>query len=243
MISVISNSIYALRIRTPLIIIINYLIFFLINSIRLKKNYKVIERFEKNLLNLIKNQKIIYFTKNNIKYSIPIFHNILKKNYKSKNNLSVLILGIYEGHSTLFFHTFNKTWKINCVDSWNKSKFKNFNCKAEEYFNKNIIFFKKKIRKIKCTTKEFFLKNNLNYDFIYLDASHKSKDVKLDCINAWKILNISGIFIINSVFWREFKDLHDNNLNGINLFLRTINHNDYQIINITNNFLALKKIA
>jgi hypothetical protein len=158
MISVISNSIYALRIRTPLIIIINYLIFFLINSIRLKKNYKVIERFEKNLLNLINNKKIIGFTKNNIKYSIPIFNIILKKNYKSKNNLSVLILGCYEGHSTLFFHTFNKTWKINCVDSWNKSKFKNFNCKAEEYFNKNIIFYKKKISKIKCTTKKFFKK-------------------------------------------------------------------------------------
>jgi hypothetical protein len=141
----------------------------------------------------------------------------------------------------LFFFNFNKTWKINCVDSWNKKEFKNFNYKAEDYFNKNIKFYKNKIKKIKSTTKKFFLKNNLNYDFIYLDASHKSKDVLFDCINSWKNLNVGGVFIINSIFWREFKDLHNNNLSGVNLFLRSINYNDYQIINITNNFLSLKK--
>ena len=129
------------------------------------------------------------------------------------------------------------------MDIWNEKKFKNFNTKAEKYFNKNTINIKNNIKKIKSTTKQFFKKNSFNYDFIYLDASHKSKDVMFDCINSWKILNINGVFIINSIFWREFKNLYKNNLNGINLFLRLLKYKDYKIINITNNFLALKKIA
>jgi len=129
------------------------------------------------------------------------------------------------------------------VDIWNEKKFKNFNIKAEEYFILNTINIKNNIKKIKSTTRDFFKKNKFNYDFIYLDASHKSKDVLFDCINSWKILNINGVFIINSIFWREFKNLYNNNLNGISLFLRLIKYNDCQIINITKNFLALKKIA
>jgi hypothetical protein len=243
MIRVISNSIYALKINALFIILFYYLLFYLINTIKLKKNYNLIKKFEKKLETLKKKKKIIGFTKNNIKYSIPLIENILKTNFSKKNNLSTLILGSYEGHSTLFFYTFNKTWQINCVDIWEKKKFLNYNLKAEDYFNKNTIFFRNKIKKIKSTTKKFFLENSYNFDLIYLDASHKCKDVKFDCINSWKILNINGVLIIHSIFLRKFKNLYNNNLNGVNLFLKEIKNNNYKIINITNNFLALKKIA
>jgi hypothetical protein len=240
---VISNSIYALKINALFIILFYYLLFYLINTIKLKRNYDVINKFEKKLATLKKKRKIIGFTKNNIKYSIPLIEIILKASFSKKNNLSTLILGSYEGHSALFFHTFNKSWKINCVDIWDKNKFLNYNTKAEDYFNKNTNFFRNKIKKIKSTTKKFFLENSNNFDLIYLDASHKCKDVKFDCISSWKILNINGVLIIHSIFLRKFKNLYNNNLNGVNLFLKELKNNNYKIINITNNFLALKKIA
>ena len=240
---IISNSIYALKINAHFLIIFYYLLFYIINFIKLRKNYNLIKKFEKKLATLKKKKIIIGFTKNNIKYSIPLIESILESNFAKENNLSTLILGSYEGHSTLFFYTFNRTWQINCVDIWDKKKFINYNSKAEDYFNKNTIFYRNKIKKIKSTTKKFFSRNNYNFDLIYLDASHKCKDVKFDCINSWKILNINGVLIIHSIFLRKYKNLYNNNLNGANLFLKEIKNDNFKIININNNFLALKKIA
>jgi len=62
MMNVISNSIYALRIRTPLIVIFYYLIFYLVNLIRLKKSFKDIENYEKRL-EILKKKKLLVLLK------------------------------------------------------------------------------------------------------------------------------------------------------------------------------------
>lgn len=239
--TVIRNIIYSININTPLSIILKYLLNYFHNLIILKKKFNKIISFQKKIKNLKAKKKIIGFTKENITYSIPIYDSIIEKNLK-KDNLQCLILGAYEGHSTYFFSLFNKTWKFTCVDLWNKKKFTNFNIGAENYFDKNTKDLKNRINKIKLSTKNFPKENKFNYDFIYLDSSHKSKDVEFDCINAWNILNKKGIFIIHSLFWRGFKNLYDDNLHGVNLFLEKIKASNFQIINVTNNFLALKKI-
>lgn len=239
--TIVRNIIYSININTPLSIILKYLLNYFYNLIILKKKFNKIISFQKKIKNLKAKKKIIGFTKENITYSIPIYDSIIKKNLK-KDNLQCLILGAYEGYSTYFFSLFNKTWKFTCVDSWNKKKFKKFNIEAENYFDKNTKDFKNRINKIKSSTKNFLKENKFNYDFIYLDASHKSKDVEFDCINAWNFLNKKGILIIHSLFWRGFKNLYDNNLHGVNLFLEKIKSSNFQIINVTNNFLALKKI-
>ena len=79
--NVISNSIYAIRVRTPIIFIFCYLIFYLINLIRLKKSFKDIEKYEKRLEILKKKKKIIVFKKKNNNNFIPIFNNNTKKNF------------------------------------------------------------------------------------------------------------------------------------------------------------------
>jgi len=238
---IVRNIVYSININTPLCIILKYLLNYLYNLIILKKKFNKIISFQKKIENLKAKKKIAGFTKVNILYSIPIFDSIIKKNL-TKDNLYCLILGTYEGNSTLFFSLYNKTWKFTCVDLWNKKKFAKFNIKAENFFNSNTKEFKNRINKIKSSTKHFFKENKNNYDFIYLDSSHKSKDVEFDSINAWNILNKDGIFIIHSLFWRGFKNLYNNNLHGVNLFLKKIKANNFQIINVTNNFLALKKL-
>ena len=63
MMNVISNSIYAIRVRTPIIFIFCYLIFYLINLIRLKKSFKDIEKYEKRLEILKKKKKLLVLLK------------------------------------------------------------------------------------------------------------------------------------------------------------------------------------
>ena len=61
--NVFSNTIYAIRIRAPINFIFCYLIFYLINLIRLKKFFKDIEKYEKKIEILKEKQRIIGFTK------------------------------------------------------------------------------------------------------------------------------------------------------------------------------------
>lgn len=59
--NIISNIIYALRIRTPLILIFCYLIFYLINLIRLKNSFRDIEKYEKKIKFLNKKKNYWFY--------------------------------------------------------------------------------------------------------------------------------------------------------------------------------------
>jgi len=53
------------------------------------------------------------------------------------------------------------------------------------------------------------IKNNVKFDFIYLDGSHKSLDVMCDIIQAWELLDIGGILAIDDVCWKPYQDYTD----------------------------------
>ena len=46
------------------------------------------------------------------------------------------------------------------------------------------------------------IKNNIKFDFIYIDGSHKCLDVMCDIIQAWELLDIGGILALDDVGWQ-----------------------------------------
>ena len=203
-----------------------------------KNNLYIKNNFEKKI-DLLKSQKVLVgLDKQNINYNIPFLYEVLKNNNYIKKNFNGLIIGCFEGHSTLFFLMHTENSLFYCVDNWDQSQLIKYSLNAEEFFNKNISLFQIRTKKIKNKSYNFFQNNKKIFNFIYVDGSHL--EVEFDCINSFKNLESNGIMIINSIFWRGFKKLNKNNLSGIIKFLKKVK--GYQILFITRNTLIIKKI-
>jgi predicted O-methyltransferase YrrM len=46
------------------------------------------------------------------------------------------------------------------------------------------------------------IRNNIKFDFIYIDGSHKCLDVMCDIIQAWELLDVGGILALDDVQWQ-----------------------------------------
>ena len=92
-----------------------------------------------------------------------------------------------------------------CVDTWsNKFRYgvtkKNIKYnKIESRFDFNVQQYKKRVHKFKTDSSSFFKKINKNllFDLIYIDGSHKYKDVLNDARNGFDHLKNSGIIIFD----------------------------------------------
>ena len=64
------------------------------------------------------------------------------------------------------------------------------------------------------------IKNNIKFDFIYIDGSHKCLDVMCDIIQAWELLDVGGILGIDDIGWipENYTDF-DVPLKAVQLFL------------------------
>jgi len=182
------------------------------------------------------------FTANNINQSIYLFENIIKKKNQKMN---ILILGCFEGMTSIFFLNYFNIEKIHCVDLWDIEIYKksksNPNINAEEFFDNNLKQYDNYI-KYKLSTDAFFKNYKLRpLDLVYVDASHYYLNVARDAFNAHKILKYGGYLIFNSLLWRNSKICKNSNLAGINIFLEK-KYKDFKIVSITSNMLILKKL-
>jgi hypothetical protein len=232
------NIFHLIYVETKILIVFRYVINILIFNYFIKKRSKIIIKWKKTLLNAQ-----YKFTMNNITQSVHLFDR-LKEDFKKKN-LQTLIIGCFEGMSTIFFLDNFNIRKIYCVDLWNKNIYRKSitkpNINAEKYFDMNIKNYSTVI-KIKSSSKKFFKNNNLkSLDIIYIDASHFYLDVLHDAKESWKALSKNGYLIFNSVLYRYFPKLDQNNLGGINIFLNNKNIK-YKVISMTSNMLIIKKV-
>ena len=156
-------------------------------------------------------------------------HNINNLDYffKKKNlynqEINALEIGSYEGNSSFFFLKYFSNLNLTCVDTFGGSdELKNFDFKnVYENFKFNTKDFEKRITVYKLTSDEFFknYKNNIDFDLIYIDGSHYSKDVYNDAINSLKVLKKNGYIIFDDFLWNYYKDVNDNPIGGIKSFL------------------------
>tara|TARA_Y100001958_G_C20986914_1_gene375928 strand:+ start:15 stop:743 length:729 start_codon:yes stop_codon:yes gene_type:complete len=221
-----------------------FIYFYIFNIFFGRKVFRKYSPHKKNFENEIdklKSQKILIGMEMQIiNYNIPHIVKVLSDENFLDKKIDCLIIGCYEGHSTLFFLMTCIHAKFTCVDIWNKNNYhKRYNRDAESYFDKNIENFKQKVFKVKNDSQSFLNKNSKKYDLIYIDGSHDASIVEQDCKKSFDFLNINGVLIVNSLFWRGFKKIKNNNLSGVVNFMKKIKN--FKIIYVTRSILILKK--
>lgn len=184
------------------------------------------------------------FTANNINQSIYLLENIIEK--KKNQKMNILILGCFEGMTSLFFLKYFNIQKLHCVDLWDIDIYKKSkstpNINAEVFFDNNLKNYDS-FTKYKLSTDNFFKKHKLyQLDLIYVDASHFYLNVARDAFNADKILKQGGYLIFNSLLWRSSTTSENSNLAGINIFLKK-KYKSFKLISISSNMLLLKKLS
>ena len=181
------------------------------------------------------------FIKKNLKIEEDWFtHNInnlnliFKKKQLYDKKLSVLELGSYEGNSSVFFLKYFQKIKLTCVDTFEGSieqGDQNFD-KVFENFKFNTKDYKDRIEVFRLKSKKFFEDiNHSNFDLIYIDGSHYAKDVFEDAINSFNVLNKNGYMIFDDFLWDFYKDINDNPIGGVKLFIKK-NFYNLKIISI-----------
>lgn len=112
-------------------------------------------------------------------------------------SIRILEIGSFEGYSANIFNKIFANSKIYCVDpfvSYSEHPGLNFN-KVENNFDINTK--DKNVKKFKMFSKDFFKTNEIIFDIIYIDGSHKADDVFLDGVNSFKYLKKGGIIFFD----------------------------------------------
>ena len=148
---------------------------------------------------------------------------IFKKNQLYDKTLSVLELGSYEGNSTVFFLKYFSKINLTCVDTFEGSieqGNKNFN-RVFKNFQSNTKNYQDRMNVFRSKSNEFFKNmNTSNFDLIYIDGSHYAQDVFDDAVNSFNVLNKKGYLIFDDFLWDFYKDINDNPIGGIKLFIK-----------------------
>lgn len=129
-----------------------------------------------------------------------------------------LELGSFEGRSTIWTveNMMEDGGEIVCVDTWEGGEEhkvdgdQNFDVVADN-FNNNMYVLERKypdrrVNKVVSTTYEALRFSKGDFDFIYIDASHKAKDVLTDACMAWPLLKNGGVMVFDDYLWGDPRD-------------------------------------
>jgi hypothetical protein len=201
------------------------------------------------------------FTEDWFDPSIPTWEKIFNHYHTSDKDKfkSILEIGCYEGRATIFLcdSILNPGTNYDIVDSFGGSLVENGMEGTAKRLkeNGNFIYdnFKHNISfhpDINFSIYQGYSQHVLpklveqdrKYDFIYVDASHRSDDTFIDAYFAYKMLNVGGVMIFDDFGW---KDPHDTHIVaspefGIRSFL-TCYHDHYEIIS-SGYQIAIEKI-
>jgi predicted O-methyltransferase YrrM len=123
--------------------------------------------------------------------------------------LAVLEIGSWEGRSAISFLEFLPRSKITCIDNFAGGRSredpstKEKIAGAEARFDANMLPYASRVKKINSRSLpalDALCQNNLRFDVIYIDGSHRRDDVLMDSILCWKMLNNNGLLI-----WDDYR--------------------------------------
>ena len=166
------------------------------------------------LINLIKSDKMLNWTNNVPNGTKEPFENILKS---LKPFSKILEVGTYTGTSIIEMLKIVPDSTGTVIDAWesyyehdnvinNDTIVENISINTENTFNLNIKPFENRIRVLKGKSSNkliTLLMEQILFDFIYIDASHKCLDVFLDATLSWKLLKIGGIMCFDDYFFNK----------------------------------------
>ena len=142
------------------------------------------------------------FTQDWFSHNIPGLSEMMKLLSK---RMSFLEIGSFEGRSTLWFaDQLDSGGHIDAVDTWGGSAehtgidFKD----VYERFKRNIEG-RRDILHFQHTAHDFMMSEwNVEYDFIYIDGSHKAADTLGDACVCWPALRKGGIMVFDDYLWQ-----------------------------------------
>ena len=127
---------------------------------------------------------------------------------------SFLEIGSFEGRSTVWTieHMMEDGGEIYCIDTWGGGE-EHVNGEmdgAKFRFNENIRLVREKFPDRKVTSCTGLSTDwlpslaceKLKFDFIYIDGSHKAKDVLTDACMAWPLLKRDGLLVFDDYLWK-----------------------------------------
>lgn len=138
----------------------------------------------------------------------------LLKEFKGKENITFLEIGVWEGRTTKYlideFLTADNS-KLYAIDNKPKEVF--YQNLSTEIESKKLIFRKEK--SIHCLSK--YICDGVIFDFIYVDASHLMKNVLEDITLSFNVLKEGGIMLMDDYPWDNYDYLNSiYDLKGIN---------------------------
>jgi predicted O-methyltransferase YrrM len=152
-------------------------------------------------------------------------------------NPNILEIGVYEGFCTRWMCENIPNCKIEVIDTFLGSMENNLRQDLFTAFNENLFEYKHIVNINKGESYEHVRKFSKNYfDFIYVDGSHKAKDVLIDAIQSFYCLKMNGIMVFDDYEWSPYNDENLHPKKGVNIFLDLFKdeieliHKEYQVI-------------
>lgn len=130
---------------------------------------------------------------------------------------SILEIGCFEGRATVFMIE-NGVRYIDCVNPWTDGAFDDVcisgvtahGVKNRFHLNTDIAMKNNPGATIfthECTSTEYFkMDRGAMYDMIYIDGSHRAKDVLFDAVCAWNYLKEGGVMVFDDYDWLATDD-------------------------------------
>lgn len=158
--------------------------------------------------------------------------------FKGKPNLIFLEIGCFEGKATVWLLEnilTDKSSIIETIDTFQGSSEYRESEKAvfkdmEKNFIENTKRFGRQVMTFVGQSGQILRRFEFDdYDFIYIDGSHKACDVLEDTILAWRLLKPNGIMIFDDYKWNRNEDPKLNPPMAIDAFL-SIYEGQYELI-------------
>jgi predicted O-methyltransferase YrrM len=156
--------------------------------------------------------------------NIPVWSAILGKNFSPDQELKILEIGAWEGMSTTYLAQEFPKALITSVDTWvgSDEHTEVDMIEVEALFDNNVKKFDGRVLKHKSTSRNYFanLPDGEQFDLVYIDGSHHSRDVILDAIQGFAHLKVNGIMIFDDYLWRFYPAIFHNAAAALHLFIK-----------------------
>ena len=208
---------------------VKYFLIFYKSKLLKKKIYTFGSRALVDFKNKLKeyNFSVFWFMNN-----FEIFNYFLPTD--TNKSFTYLEIGSYEGMSLLYTLEKYKHANITAIDLWNDNNIEtSFNKNTNKYIN--LI----KIKSDSIIALRELNKNNKKFNYIYIDGFHDGSHVIVDAIEAFKLLDINGLMILDD-FMQDDKNIAYQSYEGIFYFLELF-RKEIKILYFQN-ILVLKKI-
>lgn len=140
---------------------------------------------------------------------------------RSESGRLFVEIGSFEGRSAVWIanNMMQDGDHLHCIDTWQGGEEHSAEDMAavEARFDKNLSLLSAKFparefSKIKkpslfALASEIFTGGEADTDFLYVDGSHRAKDVLTDACLAWPLLKKGGILVFDDYMWGEPRDL------------------------------------